>query len=836
MRPHPLRAIIASRLEELKTAPECQAMIAMAALPAAAAGACAATSLKAFQTGLEALGQAGARVFLDEAEARAEIAVQLLVSLPKVSAAEVLPAVVWLDSGKLLLAATAEVPGPMLPDPPGPSAAAVLEEEAARHGIDHALAGKWGAELLGLPVPSAEAIWLHHHSLATVALAADKPLVCYFAALTDALAVWEAGTGPTPWITALCKRLGIDPEAALAASTSRGAASATAAPAGPPASPVEAQFRAVCAMHEAFHAAETPEAVALALGEALYGAFGCPRGLCRAGESLVRWDHGAPQAVEGTAWHDHHAVSLPLAHAGQLAGEAAFDLPSGLGTGPAIETINAIARLLASAAAVLHRLDNTERNAARAEGLAAALHGLEAERQRDVQAERLAGIASFAAGAAHEINNPLAVISGRAQLLLSQATAPAQQHSLETIVQQSRRIGKIVSDLMQFARPPEPKLTQTDLASLLQHVAGPLRERLAHKKIRLVEQYPEARAFARIDRHQVEQAILHGLLNAEHAMEGDGGTLTLSLTCLEGQRAEIGITDTGGGIAPEALAKAFDPFYTTKQFREGSTGLGLTVCRGIVEAHGGTVSLHSRPGQGSTLRILLPLAEPLLHAAGESDAFSAPQDYTESIPASQARTEAPGAGLTEAARLASDPVYAELGIALAAAPQIHSIHTAAPAPPLSASQAEAIIERVFPRPEAMPKPSPAKPSPAGHGRILVIEENEDLREVLRAALSSHGHAVDTAPDGLEGLASALADPPALILAATQLSGVDAVTLIRQVRQRYPSLPIIVLGGPGADDRAPEALRAGARSLLHKPFDFERLLQEIAPLVGAKSVA
>lgn len=419
------------------------------------------------------------------------------------------------------------------------------------------------------------------------------------------------------------------------------------------------------------------------------------------------------------------------------------------------------------------------------------------------------------------------MISGRAQLLLSQSGAPEQQRSLDTIVQQSRRISKIVSDLMQFARPPEPKWTLTGIQHLLHQLVGSMRERLHQKHIAIEEDYADALPRIRIDRHQIEQAFMHGLLNAEHAMEARGGTLHLAVHAADGGRSvEVTLRDTGPGIPAADLARVFDPFFTTKQFHEGSTGLGLTVCRGVIEAHEGSVDISSRVGEGTVLRFRLPVAE----AGAEALPVDEPQAVQ--VPATQQ------AGMT--------PFEAEHGIvevrpaAAVATATVHSIHEASPAPALSATQTEAIIERVFPRPGVMAAPRAAAPATSANGvpggRVLVIEENEDLREVLRAALSSHGYAVDTAPDGLEGLASALAHPPAVILCSTQLTGVDVVTLVRQIRQRFAALPVIVLGGPGADDQAPEAIRAGARALLHKPFDFERLLNEIAPYLGAKSVA
>src|SRR5690606_34737579 len=116
--------------------------------------------------------------------------------------------------------------------------------------------------------------------------------------------------------------------------------------------------------------------------------------------------------------------------------------------------------------------------------------------------------------------------------------------------------------------------------------------RLQQKSIAIQENYAEVLPRVPIDRHQIEQVLLHGLLNAEHAMEANGGTLSIQVrTATNGDQIEILLHDTGPGIPVNDLPRVFDPFFTTKQFHEGCTGLGLTVTRSIVEAHHGTVHI-----------------------------------------------------------------------------------------------------------------------------------------------------------------------------------------------------------------------------------------------------
>lgn len=227
----------------------------------------------------------------------------------------------------------------------------------------------------------------------------------------------------------------------------------------PPALDAASRYQALCEMHGRLHAASSGADVLAALADALRTAFGSPRGACSAGGAEVRWDEGGSVLVAGGASPDatlagfatESMIALPMAHAGNALGKVWMALPA-----RAVETAALLAEItgaIGAAAAVLDRVALTARAQSRSEALATALHRGEAARRTPEVAGRLEGLAQFAAGAAHEINNPLAVISGRAQLLLSQTPGAESARALDVIVQQSRRISRIVSDLMQFARP-----------------------------------------------------------------------------------------------------------------------------------------------------------------------------------------------------------------------------------------------------------------------------------------------------------------------------------------------------------------------------------------------
>lgn len=223
------------------------------------------------------------------------------------------------------------------------------------------------------------------------------------------------------------------------------------------------------------------------------------------------------------------------------------------------------------------------------------------------KAERLAELGTLASGMAHEIGTPMNVILGRAEYMIQRTADEGMKKGLATIVTQIERITKVMNQLLAFARRQPPERRVVDLAEIVKDSLEMFQERVAHSGV-TVEKSIEANLPAvHADRDQLIQVLINLIVNSLHAMP-EGGRLTLSLA-REGSHVCLGVSDTGHGMTEEIRAKVFEPFFTTKDFGKG-TGLGLTVVKGIIEAHGGTIAIESVVDKGSTFWIRLPLDTP----------------------------------------------------------------------------------------------------------------------------------------------------------------------------------------------------------------------------------
>lgn len=226
------------------------------------------------------------------------------------------------------------------------------------------------------------------------------------------------------------------------------------------------------------------------------------------------------------------------------------------------------------------------------------------------RAERLATLGQVAAGIAHEIRNPLVGIGSTAALLIDDADpADPRRADLEVILNETRRLDRIVNQIIDYARPRELAPMLFQLGDVVQEVLKLLDASLAAKHLVVNRHLHPMLPPLHADRDQLKQVLLNLLQNAVEAMP-DGGTLTV--TAFESRRDQesgmvINIIDTGPGIAPHDLPHVFKPFYTSGKHR--GTGLGLAICRNIIEAHGGDIQLTSQPGTGTTARIWLPLRQ-----------------------------------------------------------------------------------------------------------------------------------------------------------------------------------------------------------------------------------
>jgi two-component system NtrC family sensor kinase len=221
------------------------------------------------------------------------------------------------------------------------------------------------------------------------------------------------------------------------------------------------------------------------------------------------------------------------------------------------------------------------------------------------KAERLSGLGLLAAGVAHEINNPLAVIRGNAELLQDEIPAPSEEREeVEAIMVEVGRIERIVSNLRVFSRSGMQRVSRFSLGGLLDDILDQIGHQIALEPFRIVRGYWGRDVEVEGDRDQLRQVFTNLVINGLQAMEG-GGELTLDLLPDQaGESVEIRIADSGCGITLEHLDKLFTPFFSTKPH---GTGLGLAVSYGIVKDHGGDIRVASQPGQGAAFSVVLPV-------------------------------------------------------------------------------------------------------------------------------------------------------------------------------------------------------------------------------------
>jgi two-component system, NtrC family, sensor kinase len=221
-----------------------------------------------------------------------------------------------------------------------------------------------------------------------------------------------------------------------------------------------------------------------------------------------------------------------------------------------------------------------------------------------VQSEKLASLGQLAAGAAHEINNPLTAILGYSDLLTLENPPESRAYSLgQKIREQARRTKELVTNLLSFARQVPAEKQLLDLNTVL---AGAVQLRnldLREKNIRIELENRSVLPAVRGDPNQLLQVFYHLISNGVDAMESAGGGVLLIRTLRERGIVVIEFSDTGPGM--KEPDKVFDPFYTTKAVGKG-TGLGLSICYGVMQEHGGNILGFNRPEGGCTFRLELP--------------------------------------------------------------------------------------------------------------------------------------------------------------------------------------------------------------------------------------
>jgi PAS domain S-box-containing protein len=238
--------------------------------------------------------------------------------------------------------------------------------------------------------------------------------------------------------------------------------------------------------------------------------------------------------------------------------------------------------------------------------------GLEAQLQ---QAEKLTSMGLLAAGVAHEVNTPLAVISNYAQMLAKQLPpADSRTGLVEKIVKQTFRASEIISSLLNFSRTGPAEFNSIDLNRILRDTLGMVGPQLKSNQVAVETAYGDHLPSIYGDAGKLQQVFVNLIFNARDAMP-QGGRLTVR-TSRQNSRVLVEVSDTGVGISPENLGRIYDPFFTTKSTGRG-TGLGLAVTYGIVQEHNGSIQVDSRPEAGTTFRLDFPISTAVpAYAAG----------------------------------------------------------------------------------------------------------------------------------------------------------------------------------------------------------------------------
>jgi signal transduction histidine kinase len=366
-----------------------------------------------------------------------------------------------------------------------------------------------------------------------------------------------------------------------------------------------------------------------------------------------------------------------------------------------------------------------------------------------LQTERLAAVGQLAAGAAHEINNPLAIISARTQLLENRENDEKKRRDLHQISEQIERISAILQSLMGFARPNAPQVIKLDVNSLLLKIIGLVESIFQTHRIPIVKNLSAEIPLILADANQLEQVFLNLVINAQHAMENEGGVLTVSSAFLpDGKRISISVKDTGTGIAPENLTRIFDPFFSTKSEGKG-TGLGLSTAYGIVTNHYGEIKVVSAPGNGTEMIVILPVSTPV------------------TLPEKPAVITATKCAMPTASR--------------------------------------------------------------GH-RILVVDDEQHIRDILSETLRDAGYTVETAQNGEEGVLKLRSGSFDLVLLDIRMPIHSGLDVLKLLRRNGGGPPVVIITGLASSEEMEEALRLGAAKCIRKPFHLKTLLSDISGIL------
>jgi len=373
----------------------------------------------------------------------------------------------------------------------------------------------------------------------------------------------------------------------------------------------------------------------------------------------------------------------------------------------------------------------------------------ELARQRDSlhQSEKLSALGGLLAGVAHELNNPLAVVVGRASQLETDAESMADRNTAAKIRQAAERCARIVKTFLAMARRQESVREPVDLNKVINDALDVLTYTLRSGGVTLDLALAPHLPPVLADADQLGQVFMNLFTNAHQAMASRPGPRVLKIASHavpEQAKVQVTVTDSGPGISPELRSRIFEPFFTTKAVGEG-TGVGLSVSLGIVQSHNGTLRLGEHDDAGACFVLSLPAL----------------------------RSMAPRANGPAAPAAAQDP---------------------------------------------------------RHGaRILVVDDEVDIAEILRDILTPAGHRITLTHNGLDALRRLDAEPFDLVLTDLKMPGLDGPALYAELSRRHPHLAhrVIAITGDTLGSTAREFVRTSQVPVIDKPFEPHDVLTRVA---------
>ncbi|MBI3470275.1 MAG: PAS domain S-box protein [Candidatus Solibacter usitatus] len=482
------------------------------------------------------------------------------------------------------------------------------------------------------------------------------------------------------------------------------------------------------------------------------------------------------------------------------------------------------------------------------------------------QSQKMDAVGQLAGGVAHDFNNLLTVMNGYSDFLLEEL---AGQEPLRQQVQQIAKAGEraaaLTRQLLAFGRKQLMNPAVLDLNAVVADMVTMLR-RLIGERIELQEILAPDLGRVKADRGQLEQVILNLAINARDAMPS-GGLLVIQ-TANAGDGVSLAVSDTGIGMDPRTQTRIFEPFFTTKEPGRG-TGLGLATVYGIVQQSGGRIGVRSQPGKGSTFTVWLPVtaeaAEPIpaapagrKAAAGAETILLVEDDETvrklvHSVLTKSGYAVLPARSGEEALSMAerhagpihllltdvmmpgmSGPDLARRLAALRA--RIKVLYMSGYSDRFLATEDLAAPDTVFLEKPFNPVALAGKvrellDRPGASAAVLVVDDEEDIRKLLRRILEEGGYQVLEAANGREALAAVAGQRVHVVITDLFMPEQEGIETLQRLRRDYPDLKVVAMSGGFGGALLKVAGHLGAHAVMQKPLRPEVVLETVARLVG-----